>query len=244
MPTKPTAWQAASSLVADRFPQASVALLTGSAARGVATATSDLDIVVVLSGSPAPYRETLRHGGWLVELFVHTEQSLHGFYERERAEGRCTLAHMVATGEALVAAEAALLLAADAEEMIEQGPPALSVAEADKRRYLITADLDDLVDATDSEERVWIASHLVTSAADLALRVSGQWSGRGKWLFRNLQQWDASVATSLTEVYQRVVAQGEIDDLVAQVGSLLDLAGGPLAEGYTATARADREPDG
>ena len=34
------------------------------------------DIVVVLPGPPAPYRETRTAGGWVIELFVHTPTSL------------------------------------------------------------------------------------------------------------------------------------------------------------------------
>ena len=48
--------------------------LGGSIVRGNATATSDLDITVLLPGPPAPYRDSIMFGGWPVELFVHTER--------------------------------------------------------------------------------------------------------------------------------------------------------------------------
>lgn len=67
-------------------------------ATGHATSTSNLDIVVVLEGPPAPYRETIRVEGTAVELFVHTATSLTRWFDQEGREGRCTLAHMLATG--------------------------------------------------------------------------------------------------------------------------------------------------
>lgn len=68
----------------DRFPEALAAVLAGSTVTGVPTATSDLDIVVVLAGAPARYRETIIDGVRPVELFVRTETSLTYWCERER----------------------------------------------------------------------------------------------------------------------------------------------------------------
>ena len=50
----------AARLVAERFPDAAAAFLGGSVLTTRRTATSDLDIVVLLEGRPAPFRETLR----------------------------------------------------------------------------------------------------------------------------------------------------------------------------------------
>ena len=46
-------------IVTSRYPAATSAFLAGSFVRGGWTATSDLDVVVVLPGPPAPQRETL-----------------------------------------------------------------------------------------------------------------------------------------------------------------------------------------
>jgi len=115
------ALEMALSIVVEQFPEALAAVLAGSSAAGTATATSDLDIVVVLAGLPAPYRETIRVDGVPVELFVHTADSLAYWYYRERAEGRCTLAHMLATGTALTGAGAESTQAA-ACRWVEAGP--------------------------------------------------------------------------------------------------------------------------
>lgn len=47
---------------------------------------------------PAPMRTTERHHGRLVEFFVHTEDSLVAFPDRERQLRRSPLLHMVAFG--------------------------------------------------------------------------------------------------------------------------------------------------
>ncbi|WP_280273190.1 nucleotidyltransferase domain-containing protein [Nocardia wallacei] len=55
---KPDDFELAEQLVRERFPEARAAWLGGSMADGTATATSDLDITVLLAGPPAPYRES------------------------------------------------------------------------------------------------------------------------------------------------------------------------------------------
>jgi hypothetical protein len=54
---------AARQLVAACHPEASATFLGGSAVTARRTAYSDLDIVVLLAGDPAPYRECRRFGG-------------------------------------------------------------------------------------------------------------------------------------------------------------------------------------
>ncbi|MFN8173417.1 MAG: nucleotidyltransferase domain-containing protein, partial [Candidatus Nanopelagicales bacterium] len=85
-------------VVAERFPDARAAVLAGSAGEGRANEFSDLDIVVVLDGPPAPYRETIRVDGRLVGLFVHTDESIAYWFDLEREQGVGILARMLATG--------------------------------------------------------------------------------------------------------------------------------------------------
>jgi hypothetical protein len=74
-------------LVAERFPVLRAAFIAGSVLTRHRTPTSDLDIVVLLAGPPAPYRVNLRHRDWLVELFVQTEADWHRFADQETAAG-------------------------------------------------------------------------------------------------------------------------------------------------------------
>ncbi|NUR92989.1 MAG: nucleotidyltransferase domain-containing protein, partial [Nonomuraea sp.] len=83
-------------LVEARFPGALYSFLGGSRA----TATSDLDIVVVLP-EVRPYRENLRWREWPVELFVHNELSLTGWADRDLATRHPTMPRLCAEGVVL-----------------------------------------------------------------------------------------------------------------------------------------------
>ncbi|HEU0172628.1 MAG TPA: nucleotidyltransferase domain-containing protein [Blastocatellia bacterium] len=71
---------AARAFVATHFPDCLAALLFGSVARGEATATSDLDIIVVTHEDISPYRKSYREYGWFIEAFVgskkHAEEKI------------------------------------------------------------------------------------------------------------------------------------------------------------------------
>lgn len=62
----------ASRLVAARYPHALGSLLGGSAARGRASTTSDLDVAVLLPDHDHSGREVVRHEGRPAELFLNT----------------------------------------------------------------------------------------------------------------------------------------------------------------------------
>jgi hypothetical protein len=93
---------AATRLVTGRFPEAVAAVLGGSVLSAARTATPDLDVVVIRPDGHRAYRETLRHDGWPVELFVHTPATYAGFVRREVAARRSPLLHMVGGGVVLV----------------------------------------------------------------------------------------------------------------------------------------------
>src|SRR5580700_7588319 len=114
----------ARALVAERFPDALAAFLGGGVLSARRTATSDLDIVVVLAGPPAPYRESLRWRGWPVELFVHDRASLETFYARDLARRRPTLARMVADGITLAGSyNVTAAVRERAAALLATGPP-------------------------------------------------------------------------------------------------------------------------
>src|SRR5215213_1674911 len=91
----------AGDLVADRFPRATWAMLTGSVLSPHRTAGSDLDIVV-LQDDGRGYRESLYFRGWPVELFVHTPDRLAAFLARELAERKPSTHRMLAHGVPLL----------------------------------------------------------------------------------------------------------------------------------------------
>ncbi|MFI7504700.1 nucleotidyltransferase domain-containing protein [Streptomyces sp. NPDC049687] len=227
-------------LVLDRFPEARSAFLAGSVLTDRRTPTSDLDIVVLLTGAPAPYRESLVHQGWPVELFVQTDADWHAFANRETAARRSPLLTMCAEGVLLVDADRlGAALQAEARERIAAGPPPASDAELEDRRYGLTDALDDLRGCSDSLERVHLVALLLLRASELALLAGGHWLGGGKWLSRRLAAADPGLHSRLTEGAAAAMsdAGGGPDRFADAVKEVLDLVGGPLWAGYSRNGR-------
>ena len=221
---------AARDLVAGLYPQAVWAVLAGSVLTAHRTPGSDLDIVVLLpAGDPAaPHRDSRHFRGWPVELFVHDDETLDHWIAKDAADRRPTLGRMVATGVPVIG---------DAHDrqrrcrqILETGPPPLTTEELDRARYGLTDLLDDLVHATDAGERQVIAATAWTAAARLLLDGANHWTGNGKWLLRELRDLDPTTAE------RWLAAAGDAAAIEAFGTETLDRFGGPLFDGYRATA--------
>jgi hypothetical protein len=224
--------EAAHAVVDGQHPDARAAFLGGSVVTGRRTATSDLDIVVVLHGTPAPYRESLRHAEWPVEMFVHTEETWQTYVERELHTRRSPLLWMCADGLLLLDTDGlGARIAAEARKLTAAGPPPLSAEEIDDRRYAITDLLDDLAGSSDRNEHLYIATELVRRTGELALAIGGSWGGGGKWLARRLETTAPGLSTHLRHGLQEVLG-GRAEPLVTVVEEVLGQAGGRLWVGY------------
>ena len=147
----------ARALIAERFPAAHAAFLGGGVLSARRTSTSDLDIVVVVDGPPAPYRESLRWRGWPAELFVHRLGTTGAWFARDVARRRPTLMRMCADGVILADADGtAAAIRTQAQTLLAAGPPPASTAEVDGYRYGLTDLLDDLAGSTDPGETIVI----------------------------------------------------------------------------------------
>lgn len=219
--------------VADRFPNAWGAYLGGSTGTALQTPTSDLDIVVVLDGRPAPFRQTDRHEGWLVEVFAHTVASFDAFVEREATARRSPLLHMCALGQVLVDRDGgAAGMREQAQARLTAGPAPLSAAEREDQRYLISDLLDDLGGCQDPDELIFIADRLLISVSELVLSEKQVWLGHGKWLLRRLRAADSTVCRQLLTGYRQLVASGDSAVLRQAAEVVLNRSGGRLMEGY------------
>ncbi|WP_327169858.1 nucleotidyltransferase domain-containing protein [Streptomyces subrutilus] len=219
-------------LVRDRYPNARAAFLAGSVLTDHRTPTSDLDIVVLLDGPPAPSRENLVYQGWPVELFVQTEAVWHGFADRETAQRSSPLLAMCAHGMLLVDTDGlGASLQDEARQRWAAGPPPLSDRERDHQRYVLTDLLDDLRGCADPAERVYLVAHMLQRASESALLAGGHWLGGGKWLSRRLAAADPGMHRALSEAAPQAIA-GDATLFVAVVAEVLELAGGPLWDGY------------
>ncbi|MEU4601400.1 nucleotidyltransferase domain-containing protein [Kribbella sp. NPDC023972] len=228
--------EVAQRLVAEEYPGARAAWLGGSVVRGDASSTSDLDITVLLSGPPAPMRRSLEYGGWPVELFVHTEDSLAYFCDKDRQRWQPTMMRLV--GESIVLLDTdgsgARLQQACHEEVVA-GPRALTTAELDLLRYTITCLLDDLTDAATADVRTAIASVLWQDAARLLLTGSQHWSGTGKGMLRELTAYDERHGTD--HAHALLAGVRDPDALVEEVDGILDAHGGRLFAGFELAAQ-------
>jgi hypothetical protein len=235
---------ASARVVADRFPEAIAAFLAGSVLTSRRTALSDLDIVVVLPGPPAPFRDTVRAHGWVVELFVHTPTSIAHYWEADRAQWRCTLARMCTEGRLLVdVGGAGGRLQHEARALLEAGPPPVPATELERRRYMLTDSLDDLRGSRDPVEDVFIAAGLIVGAGELAVLAQGGWLASGKWVPRTLAGMPGDLGHVLAGAARALARDGDKQPLDDAVTGALRLAGGPLTEGYTVAGVDPDHPD-
>ncbi|PRX96800.1 hypothetical protein [Allonocardiopsis opalescens] len=228
-------------LVVRRFPGALAAALAGSAAAGRMTASSDLDVVVLVGDGGVGFRETVRAGGRLVELFVHTPTVLDEIFAADAVSRRATMQTMWAHGRVLLdTGGAAQRVRARARDELRAGPPALAAHQVEERRYGLTAELDDLGDARDPAERLVVATGVLDLAADLLCDHRRAWVGSGKWRPRRLREADAELGGALLAGHLRMCAHGEAAPLAEAAAEVLGLVGGPLREGYRREWPGDR----
>lgn len=232
--------QVAARLVSSEFANCLAAFLAGSVVRDEHTPTSDLDIVIVSLEDPAaPYRRSCLRGGWPVELFVHTPDSLRRFFEMDCRDRQPSLPQMVSEGLIIYQqAPWAEELKAEAQKLLQQGPPPLSSAQIESRRYFLTDLLDDLKGSQRPEESIFIANELAEAAAQFYLDYHGHWQGHGKWLYRALKRAEPLLAQRLVEALQAVYQDRLNQPLAELVTELLSPAGGLLFDGYYSQAPA------
>jgi len=225
---------AARAFVATHFPDCLAAVLFGSVARGEATATSDLDIIIVANEDISPYRKSYREYGWFIEAFVggrkYNEEKIR------RIHGRHIPSFLASYAESVILKDQhdfARDLQEKAIAILKRGPDELTSQEIDTYRYVITDWLDDFVDSKSYEESLFIAYDLAAKVGEFLLAYNRNWIGERKWLYRALQKLDQGLADHLIEELKSFYQTGSKEGLIGIVVRVLDLAGGKLYEGYT-----------
>lgn len=238
---KPDFLETAKRAVAKHYPGALGAFVGGSVARGEGTPTSDIDIAVLFDEAfEDVHRNTIIEDGWLIEFFVQNPKAQNFYFDKDRRRGMCVMPHLVADGIIIPEECPELLLQKErARAVIKQGPPPLSQAELDIRRYTIAALVDDLDGAGDPAEKNAVLSLLHESLGDFHLRARGHWSGFGKSLIRCLRAEDADFASAFESAFASGFAGGDMASLAALVDDVLSPHGGRLQEGYCSAAPAD-----
>ncbi|WP_308427679.1 nucleotidyltransferase domain-containing protein [Streptomyces albospinus] len=228
-------------MVSTRFPHALGAVLGGSAAEGRATATSDLDVGILLPDSDTSGREVIRHEGRLAELFLNTLADVPEFFAWDRARRRGTVLFVYGQGLPLTDPHGHLFRTCEqARAVLASGPPPLTPAEWERARYGLTSYMDDLVDtpAANRHEQLSLADFTLREAAHLLTAHHNAWTGIGKWLPRRLLHADPALGKALLNGHQAVAELADPVPLVAAAEHVLDLVGGPLRDGYAHHWRA------
>jgi len=225
---------AARAFVATHFPDCLAAVLFGSVARGEATATSDLDIIIVANEDISPYRRSYLEYGWFIEVFVggskYNEEKIRGFH------GRHIPSFLTSYAEGVILKDQhdfARDLQEKAIAILERGPDELTRQEIDTYRYLITDWLDDFIDSKSHEESLFIAYDLAAKVGEFLLAYNRKWVGERKWLYRALRKLDHELADQLIEELKSFYQTGGKEGLIGIVVRVLDLVGGKLYEGYS-----------
>jgi hypothetical protein len=216
--------------VEEHHPRASASVLGGSAAAGTASSTSDLDIALLYPSGHANYASTTRYRGWLVEEFVHTEESLDWWYQKEALERRPVIADLCARGILLTDNGVGAEWQMRAREQMTRGPLALGDDERDLLRYNLSAFIDDLVGSRDDAETFALASDVFHGTADLFLMESGSWLGGGKWVIRRLHLNGSDLALRLCN--WAADPGRNAPSLIELAREVLELSGGYLQEGF------------
>lgn len=232
MPNRPSAVDAARHFVACQFPHCLVALASGSAVRGDATETSDIDLVVLTARPDAPFRASYVAHGWPIEAFVHTPSSLRTYFAKDIERRRPSIPRMCADG-VVVAGDAALgeAMRAEARALLTLGPPGPTADELVWWRYELTDALDDLIGSLVPAETAFIASEVAVVAAQLTLLCNGRWLGSGKWTHRELVALDPGLAAAIVAALRDAQRGGSTTGLIDIAEAALAMAGGRLFEG-------------
>jgi hypothetical protein len=223
---------AARKSLASRFDGAALAFVSGSIMRGAGTPASDIDLVVVFPQLERAWRESFVEDGFPVEAFVHDPQTLAYFFDQDAKNGRPIMAHTVATGTIIGAADdLARSIQADAAAILARGPMPLAGPGYDRLRYLVSDLADDLRGERPAAEISAIAAQLYQQLADLMLLGRGTWAGNGKWAPRLLAKLDAGLAQAFESAFRQAVA-GNSAPLLALADAELARHGGHYFAGY------------
>lgn len=220
-------------LAESKYANAELVLLSGSCARGEATSSSDLDLVVLTQADPeAPYRSSYYFQDWPVEAFVHTEASLRDFFAQDIQRRRPSLPQMCAEGQILIDTGCAQAIQEEAQALLAAGPAPLSEAESRALRYQLTDLLMDLeARPTERELRFFISAQLIPRAVDALMAHWGRWSGAGKWSWRVLQEQAPERAETLKRALE-ALEEGELEPLISWGDAVVSEIGGRLFDGY------------
>ncbi|MFP7493122.1 nucleotidyltransferase domain-containing protein [Terribacillus saccharophilus] len=224
--------EAAKSFIETVHPDCDGAMLAGSCARGEATATSDLDIIVLYTGKNHAYRKSLHFNDWPVETFVYTGDAYIDFFSSDSMRGIPSLPRMASEAIVLKESTAVEKMQAEARRILNLGPLPWGEQIINHYRYTITNLIDDFLDKEDGGEAYFLANSIIHDLAVFKLRTSKHWIGSGKWMFRELHDLDPHLARQFEESLAAFYQEQDKQAIVKLADECLKSLGGRLFEGY------------
>lgn len=234
---RPTPFETAKRLLEQKFPHFSVAFVAGSFNRGEETATSDIDLVVVLPEVEQAWRESVKFEGWPVELLVHDKETLkYFFYEMDAKDGIPSLAQMVLEGPAIPeGSPKATELKTMAKSLLDAEPAPLSDDEKKNQRYAISDLLDDLKDPRTTFEGLATVAKLHGMLAFFLFRSKGTWAAGTKHIPRRIQRLYPDFYPRWESAFTQGFA-GKFPPVIQLAEEILKENGGYLFDGYHSLA--------
>lgn len=239
---RPHYLETARKVLAEYHPQAKVAFVAGSVARGEETPTSDIDLIVIYEdGFDDVHRHSITCDGWPVEMFVHNVKSNDFYIDKDVQRGMPAMPSMIAEGvEITVPSEVSAARKTRARAVLEAGPPALDAQQMEMRRYMLTDLLDDIEGGAKKDMPVMMPlSLLYQELADFYLRARGRWSGRGKSLIRALEKNFPDLTTRYQAAFIEAFSLEGIDGVLSIADEMLEPFGGRLWAGLRHKAPDD-----
>lgn len=125
-------------------------IASGTILRGSASPSSDLDLYVVLAAS---YRQRVQRffADVPTEIFANPPEAIRRYFEQEHRAGRPRTAHMLLTGQVILArSEVVEELRSEAAVWLGT-PPHLSAEESNRERYALATQLEDARDLIEGD---------------------------------------------------------------------------------------------
>lgn len=206
-------------------------LAGGSRITGMHDATSDLDIVVLVTSSQ--YRRWHFYcQGIEVDAFIFQPPQLERALQDGRGDGRAAMAHLFAGGEIIHDPRSMLpALQQEAKAILADGPPLVSNQDRFHIRHNIAIALQDLasVDASDAERVVFLIGVILPMLVDQHYRLAKRWPKKKKHILADLTLWDRHAADLVCRACNTKIPLQDRSAAALALGThVLAPVGGPL----------------
>jgi len=223
----------AKKLLNEKFPNCEVAFVAGSFNRGEATATSDIDLVIILPHVDCAWRESLIFESWPIEVFIHDKETLNYFFYEVDAKSRIpSLSNMVSESPMIPdTSDSGKRLKELADEVLKTCVPIFSADDCLHARYHLSDLLDDLRAPRSVFEGIITATSLHEALSSFLFRVNGNWSAKNKHIPRQLKKVFPELYKKWEDCFSKAL-NGDFKSVIDLTEDILRQYGGYVFDGY------------